>query len=597
MKRLFPIFIMVMTVCLRADAFTLVKDGLPSCYISVGPDAAPGVLFAARELSDYVRRMTGAELPVRNTAYRSLPQTGKAILIGYGDWMEDERFSDSANDVTMLGREGFVIRSYEDTAPDVLLITGATERGTLFGVYQLLHQLGVRWFTKDITRIPSLKTIDLGDVSTTDLPCFDIRDCVIPSPDISPEWKRHLRLNPLIESAQSDSGTAVSGLPVNCTIADILPDSLYKDIPDIFPLLDGKRTQSPFTRCLTDPDAVTIAADSLLARFDRSPGSHVTAIISFHDSSGLCMCEACRRLRDARKAESAVVIIWAGRVHDRVAKKKPDVRIIVSLGGIFEKPPVDMKVPDGVTVAFCPSDVDQRRPYEESIDERTMAFASNLIGWRTLNAPMLVMHPCGNHAVPTAPFPDMKQVMGSIGLYHYNFVEGCILVYPDIAGIRIPFAELRTWVSAELLWDRYRDGDLLVREWMKGVYGKAWGPMHDYWKHLNAIAETPNMRITNQSDPFEYITDTWLSDADRMLTRAYALSMTDSTALLNVRRERFSLRTMQLLRALQSHSTRKQTYRDMASAWLEESKKLGYERISTDETCAVFAARVRSALK
>ena len=52
------------------------------------------------------------------------------------------------------------------------------------------------------------------------------------------------------------------------------------------------------------------------------------------------------------------------------------------------------------------------------------------------------------------------------------------------------------WVLSQLLWDSDRDGNALVKEWIKGVYGYAWGPMFDYWRHLQKIIVISDKRLT-----------------------------------------------------------------------------------------------------
>jgi len=312
---------------------------------------------------------------------------------------------------------------------------------------------------------------------------------------------------------------------------------------------------------------------------------------------GVCSCDDCRRLRTAHKAESALIVNWAGNVAERLEKRQPGVFIIVKLGSAYEKPPAGMRISDRIAIALSPETVDQKTPYESSIDEGVMAFLTHLTGWRELPARVIVEHSCGNHLVPASPFPDIVQLFTSIELYHYNMVDGCVIRFPGVDGVRTPFAELRAWMAAELMWDHYQDTDLLVREWMKGVYGNARGPMNDYWKHVKKLALQPNNRITVRTEPFEYITDTWLAEADRMLTRAYAISMTDSTARNYVRRERFGLRTIQLYRALSKTPSNKDSCRAMIASWLKEAKTLGYERVSAAMTCREFAEMVTASLK
>ena len=189
-------------------------------------------------------------------------------------------------------------------------------------------------------------------------------------------------------------------------------------------------------------------------------------------------------------------------------------------------------------------------------------------------------------------------------MYHYEFIEGCFFLTASEPGIYIADAELRMWVLSELMWDRYQDGEALVREWMKGVYGYAWGPMMDYWKHVQKIAQIPNTRVTGHTDPLEYLSVDWLEEAEGIFQRAYALSMADSTAHRYVLKARLSLGYMQLLHALSSASSQtpldkpeKEKYLNLLGKWVKEYKEFGYERISETQTIDEFAESFRATLE
>lgn len=178
----------------ESNAFVLVKNGLPMCFIVIDENASPLERFAAQELVDHLKDMTEGEIPIRVIPYDDIPETGRAVLLGHGDWLTDSRFTSCVSDMDMLGDQGFVIRSFVDGDPKTLFIGGRTPRGTLFAVYELLRMVGVRWYTSDITHLPNRRTVDLGDIDVSDLPCFDIRDVSVLNDDASSQWRTRLRL-------------------------------------------------------------------------------------------------------------------------------------------------------------------------------------------------------------------------------------------------------------------------------------------------------------------------------------------------------------------------------------------------------------------
>lgn len=101
---------------------------------SVGDDEA----LAVAELVEFVKKMSGAELPVaRPDAGQALPGGARILLGTELAWAEG-----LGGELDGLGPHGFLIR----TGPDWLVVAGRTGRGTLHGVYALLEHFGCRWF-------------------------------------------------------------------------------------------------------------------------------------------------------------------------------------------------------------------------------------------------------------------------------------------------------------------------------------------------------------------------------------------------------------------------------------------------------------------
>src|SRR5262245_13385698 len=119
-----------------AAADLLLADNKRSTYsIVLAADAAPATKHAAEELARFLEQITGAHLalvtdqtsPVRHEILVGPSRRLEHLSLKHGD----------------LGDEGYLLR----TVGERLVITGATPRGTLYGVYGLLEEhLGCRWF-------------------------------------------------------------------------------------------------------------------------------------------------------------------------------------------------------------------------------------------------------------------------------------------------------------------------------------------------------------------------------------------------------------------------------------------------------------------
>jgi hypothetical protein len=195
-KRIIPAaaLIMLFFAC-DTSAFVIVRDGESLVVIVTSADAPGSIKLAARELADHIKLMSGAAPAiVSDTEY----QGGPAIALGDTTIAREHKV-----DIAGLGVDGF--RLVMPTS-DVMVIrgrdyTGATlpgrwgkhaqlhetpdgqitrygETGTLFGVYWLLRQMGVRWYAPgpDGTIFPNRSTLDYtgGDVDIA--PKFPYRE-------------------------------------------------------------------------------------------------------------------------------------------------------------------------------------------------------------------------------------------------------------------------------------------------------------------------------------------------------------------------------------------------------------------------------------
>jgi len=94
-------------------------------------------LLAAEELVAFVKKLSGADLPIhRIKSNQPLPE-GSLILLG----SELARRAGLGADLDALLPDGFVIR----TTPNHLILSGRRARGTLYAVYEWLESLGCRW--------------------------------------------------------------------------------------------------------------------------------------------------------------------------------------------------------------------------------------------------------------------------------------------------------------------------------------------------------------------------------------------------------------------------------------------------------------------
>ena len=170
----------------------LVVDGQPRAVIVVSDAPAADETLAAEELREHVLKMSGATLPVVTDAQEV---EGVKILIGAA--VPDTELALAGIDSD--DPAAFRLR----VAPHAIHITGLSPQGTLFATYELLEQLGVRWFTPGEigTVIPATRTVRVRHQDTIQTPAFvgRILQHVVdtqmdpPQRDSAQRWQRRMR--------------------------------------------------------------------------------------------------------------------------------------------------------------------------------------------------------------------------------------------------------------------------------------------------------------------------------------------------------------------------------------------------------------------
>jgi hypothetical protein len=156
-----------------AADFTLVRNGNAVATVVIRREATPKVRAAAEELVTYVRRMSGAELPLRTD---DEVIAGPRVLVGHSAAVTERGIDVPRGVTTRFDEEGFVSR----TVGDDLVLAGNEDgdyNGTAYAVYDLLEELGCRWYYPgDLGEvIPSSATLSVPARDRRETPSFRFR--------------------------------------------------------------------------------------------------------------------------------------------------------------------------------------------------------------------------------------------------------------------------------------------------------------------------------------------------------------------------------------------------------------------------------------
>ena len=256
----------------KANAITLVENGAPRATIVVAKSAlapeekdaaAVKVSVAARDLQEYIRKISGATLPLVGDDQKP---TGALILVGKSTLTEQRKLKIPDGLTPARKEEAFTIVGKGET----LLLAGNDSgpyHGTEYSVYEFLNRLGVRWFMPGEFGevVPARKTLAFADVNITQKPDFIQRNWWGHStPEmlaLEKRWKIRNKMNP-------DNMFAA---PNDSSVRDfVAAPELAKTEPELFAKsFDGAiNVHMPN---LTNPKSVQIAAEKMKQYFRQNP--------------------------------------------------------------------------------------------------------------------------------------------------------------------------------------------------------------------------------------------------------------------------------------------------------------------------------------
>ena len=299
-------------------AVELVRDGQPAAEIAIPAAAVSSVQFAAQELRDHIRLITGAELPlVKADAPRRLPNR---IHLGYGAPPQDSgafagHIRAAGPDLFLHGNDREIPENNLKTPRGRMIGWSVISSGTLISVYDFLDRdLHVRF------RRPGPEGTFVTPQKNLRLPDFDrpVQLRLISCDFAIPEPNRRFRTpaydtdalngrlwqlrHRMVNRYWFQSGHAFTRYwqrfgKTHPEYFAMLPDGSRRN-------LEGDSTGVYTAMCVSDPGFI----QQIVADYRRS-GAPDWLGISENDSPGMCCCPRCRAW-DSRDFSAAGHPYW-----------------------------------------------------------------------------------------------------------------------------------------------------------------------------------------------------------------------------------------------------------------------------------------------
>ena len=511
----------------------LTKNGKATCTIVISDSASAPESFAAEELQSYLKKISGATIPIATTA----DNVNKPMVV-IGTKQSNPLIPYMDPHIAFSPREeeydAFTIRTREGN----LLLVGANKRSCLYAVYDFLEdELNVFWptvFSQDEI-VPQQKTIALNKIDRREAATFKYRGYTsndTATLDLMAKWK----MNYSRASYQQCDDQAnwephyvelkkrgIRFYSASHGFHYFLPPKKYfKEHPEYFSLRpekqkDGKTVmkRQPVQFCTYNDEALRIYTDGCIDYMKRHPE------VDFfcpgpNDGYSWCMCEKCGgkqpwQVKPGRQFGSDRLMHAVNAVAKRAAEEFPGKPIVyVSYVATGEVPKIEKPLPNVIALlAFferSASDLTSSAPYSSCKDIEAY-YRNNIEQWTKLVPEVTVYeYYCGRAAWHCTPYIRTTEITNSLRYLAKTNVKGLM--------IQSPYSWWRAYATnhylyGRLLWNVNDNTNVILKHFCQRRYGNAAPPMLDYFTHLgdkeNAQCESDLKRAERLADNVEIV--------------------------------------------------------------------------------------------
>ncbi len=467
MKSKIPIILFAFYLLLNScsdKALKLVNNGQSDYEIVVKGDATESAYKSARIVQSYFEKISDAQLSITEESTQSVDKA--KIYIG------------SVNGEELDQHEVRISSSNGD-----LYIQGGSDTALNNAVYEFLERyIGCKWFAPEVEKIPKMTSISV------DLP-LDYSYI----PQITTRTV-HSRLFYENKDYADQQKVTYEAFPRYVPIARVhtfhrfVPEEkFYKTHPEYYAWRGDKRL--PTQLCLTNDAVLNIVKDSVSSLFKQYPEASVISV-SQDDNQQYCQCENCARVDEEEGSPAGTMI----RFVNKVAEAFPE-KTISTLAYQHTRKPSKTKPAENVLITLCSIECDRSGP----IEQKCADFAEDLIGWGKLTNNIRIWDYTTQFTNFLAPFPNMHTLKPNIELFKNN---GAKWIFEQHSNNPSELFELRSYITAKLLWDPTLELDSLLTEFTNGYYGEAGIYVKKYIDTIHAqIKEDPDFFLFLYGDP------------------------------------------------------------------------------------------------
>ena len=222
-------------------------------------------------------------------------------------------------------------------------------------MYEFLEQqIGVRFWTNEVTDIPSHQRLSRTQLDYQYVPPFQVRSAGYDSIFTHPKFAVRLRNNGHDCRVPAEWGGDVQVLGCVHTFSQNFPllpvEEYFSKHPEWYAERNGKRVSNQL--CLTNPDLRRELIRKVLERLRQNPNCRYISV-SQNDNQDYCQCEACSAFVKKYGNQTDLLLDTINQIASAVAQEFPNVLIETLAYQYTRTPPVSIHPVDNIIIRYC----------------------------------------------------------------------------------------------------------------------------------------------------------------------------------------------------------------------------------------------------
>lgn len=477
-------FIPVILLSACTGKHVLFENGASDYSIVIDKEAPASEQYAAEELQNWLREVGGVSLPIVGP---DEGEQGKRLVVGYNSIVEDlvpkaQIQSPSDDSFTWCSKKGDI------------LFWGGSERGTLYSVYDFLEdQLGIRWYSEDVTVVPEVEKWSFSRLYNHEAPALLVRDNCMLAPRTNAVYSARQRNNftrlPGKEPGTTLPGTAEGYWGVHAMAYHVPAHKYFKDHPEYFSLYNGKRCTDQL--CLSNPDVLKICIESMRKVMRENPDFMIYSMEQLDNVQPCqCECEACQALIDEYGGNSGIMVWFVNQVADALKDEFPDKYVGTFAYRYTRHAPTGIVPRDNVVIRLCSIECCLLHDFEGC--EMNQPFMKDLQDWSAIAKNLYIWDYATDFSYYCLPVANLRLLQPKIKDFCDHNAMG-MLEQGDYQTRTCELKELRAYLVSKLLWDPDEDVEAIIREFTDGYYGPAGRYIREYIDYADAYLRREGM--------------------------------------------------------------------------------------------------------